>query len=117
MKLRKVFCKHIPRKGFMAIVILIWMVIREEYRDKLPWWADIHENIHLQQEIEMLFVIFYLWYGIEFLLKLVVTWDSKMAYDSVSFEQEAYKNQLERAYLERRRHYAWLKYVFKLKSE
>lgn len=111
-----VYSNHIPAKGYIAILILFWMVVREEYRNKLPWFAEIHETIHLRQELEMLVMLFYLWYGIEFILKLAVTFSCSRAYRSVSFEQEAYSNQLDRNYLERRRHFAWLKYVFKLKT-
>lgn len=114
MKLKKVYNKYIPMKGYSAITILIWMFIREEYHGIFPWWADVHENIHFRQEIELGFIPFYLIYGLEYILKLCVTWNHVKAYMSISFEQEAYMNQFERNYVENRKHYAWLKYLFKI---
>ena len=138
MKPKKIYSKFIPAKGYISILILFWMVIREEYRNRLPWFAEIHEGIHLQQLIESLllgvglFVIminegcglwsvsalflFYIWYVVEFIVKLALTFSWKKAYMSVSFEQEAYRNQLEKSYLERRPAFAWLRFVFKLKE-
>lgn len=117
MRPRKIYSKHIPMKGYIAILLLFWMVIREEYRNRLPWFAENHETTHLHQELEMMIVFFYLWFIVEFSIKLAITLSWKRAYLSVAFEQEAYNNQFEKRYLENRRHYAWLKYVFKLKPK
>jgi len=138
MKPKKIYSKFVPARGYISILILFWMVVREEYRNKIPWFAEIHEGIHLQQLIELLllgvgvFVIlikegygwwsvlslflFYIWYVIEFLVKLLFTSSWRKAYMSISFEQEAYGNHLEKKYLERRPAFAWLKYIFKLKN-
>lgn len=139
MKPKKIYSKFIPAKGYISILILFWMVVREEYRNRLPWFAEIHEGIHLQQLIESLllgvglFVImikegcglwsvsalflFYVWYVVEFIVKLALTFSWKKAYMSVSFEQEAYGNHLEKNYLERRPAFAWVKYIFKLNNK
>ena len=114
MKPKKIYSKFIPFKGYIAILILFWMVVREEYRLSLPWFADIHETIHLRQELEMGIILFYVWFVVEFLVKLMITLSWSRAYRSVAFEQEAYRNQLEKRYLDNRRHYAWIKYVFTL---
>ncbi len=139
MRPRIVYSKHIPAKGYIAILILLWMVVREEYRNRLPWFAEIHEGIHLKQLIETFFIgiglmmlmikngfgwwsilplfLFYILYVAEFFAKLMLTFSWKKAYMSISFEQEAYSYQYDKTYLENRRHYAWLKYVFKLKPK
>lgn len=138
MKPKKIYSKFIPAKGYISILILFWMVVREEYRNRLPWFAEIHEGIHLQQLIELLllgvglFVImikeecglwsvsalflFYLWYVVEFIVKLALTFSWRKAYMSISFEQEAFGNHLEKNYLERRPAFAWVKYIFKLNN-
>ena len=125
-------------KGYFAITILFWMVIRKEFQESLPWWVDIHENTHLRQEIELGAVgavigmvmlaygmgwwsilplfLFYWWYGLEFLVKLpFCRFKIRMAYMSVSLEQEAYAYHFDKSYLERRKHFAWMRFIFKLK--
>lgn len=67
-----------------------------------------HEQIHTRQMIEMLFVGFYLWYLIEWLIRIPMKGN---AYRHISFEQEAYDHMDEKHYLEHRRPYAWLKYI------
>ena len=61
-----------------------------------------HEEIHWKQQLEMLIIPFYIWYGIEVLIR---------GYDKISFETEAYKNQYNKNYLKIRKHYAWTKYL------
>lgn len=90
-----------------------------------------HESIHSEQYKELLFLPFLIWYGLEFLLKyiyILVTprhkreikshrsnWE--LAYRSISLEQEAYKYETDYEYLNTRKRYNWLKYVFKLSSK
>lgn len=69
-----------------------------------------HENIHWQQQLEMLIVPFYIWYFFEWFIKLFF---SKDAYMNISFEQEAYINDINYNYLQHRKHYAWIKYIIK----
>jgi hypothetical protein len=69
-----------------------------------------HENIHTAQMIEMLFVFFYLWYGVEWALK-AFKYGLNGAYRNVSFECEAYSNEINFEYLKKRRLFAWLKYL------
>ena len=139
MKPKKIYSKLIPAKGYISILILWWMVIREEYRDSAPWFTEIHESIHLHQEVEMLVIgallavalaflgcgwwsltallLFYIWYVAEFTVKLFITRSWRRAYLSVSLEQEAFRNHFDRAYLERRHTLAWLMFLFKLNNK
>lgn len=59
---------------------------------------------------EMLYIPFYLWYGVEWLIKLFYKGN---AYRNLSFEREAYDNQYNLDYLKTRKHYSWLKRLFK----
>ena len=68
-----------------------------------------HEKIHWKQQMEMLILPFYLWYLIEWLIRLVT--DKGNAYRSISFEQEAYRNESNVKYLESRKRFAWVKYL------
>lgn len=58
-----------------------------------------HEKIHLRQQLECLIVFFYLIYFIELIFK---------GYENISFEKEAYRNELDLGYLNKRRPYSWL---------
>jgi len=65
-----------------------------------------HEYMHWLQQGELLCVFFYIWYFIEWLIK--IPFCGKKAYISICFEQEAYK---EVYWL--RKDFGFLKYVFK----
>lgn len=70
-----------------------------------------HEQIHLCQQKEMLVVFFFLWYGIEWIVRLIQYRNTITAYKNISFEREAYYNQLKEGYLEIRKHYSFLKHL------
>ena len=70
-----------------------------------------HEKIHLRQQIEMLIIPFYIWYGIEFLFRWIKTKDKDIAYRSISFEREAYANEYNLSYLKKRTFWRFLKYL------
>ena len=83
-------------------------------RDKS--WIDEyvvnHERIHNAQQREMLWVLFYIVYVVEWLIKLVKyrNWDK--AYMDISFEKEAYAYGKNLEYLSTRKHFAqWRKIV------
>lgn len=72
-----------------------------------------HELIHTAQMKEMLYVFFYIWYGMEWFVRLLQTGNSFRAYHSISFEREAYAHGDDLGYLKRRRHFAWRRYFAK----
>jgi len=67
-----------------------------------------HEKIHWKQQIEMFILFFYLFYLIEWLIKLIF---KPNAYYSLSFEREAYENDGNKNYLNTRKNYNWIKYI------
>lgn len=70
-----------------------------------------HELIHTAQQREMLWIFFYLWYGIEWLMKIFIYRHSTKAYFNLSFEREAYENENDLKYLTTRRLFSWWKYL------
>lgn len=108
-------CKWFPPKGYSAIMLVWWLIVKEGYQvtDRLI----CHEGIHSRQQKEMLIVFFFLWYGVEFLIRLIQyrNWDK--AYRNISFEREAYSNQDDAGYLKGRKHYAWMRYIVITKTE
>lgn len=60
---------------------------------------------------EMLWVFFYLWYGVEYLLIRLFHKKQNCAYHDISLEEEAHNNDENPEYLKTRKHYAWWKYI------
>ena len=97
----------LPPKGFKCINLFGILFCRRMLNK-----IDInHETIHTKQGQELLWIGFYLWYIIEYLIRLVIYRDTWMAYKNISFEREAYSNQSNLSYLNRRKHYSWFKYI------
>ena len=97
----------LPPKGFKCINLLGILFCR-----RIPNKIDInHETIHTKQMQELLYIFFYLWYVIEYLVKLIIYRNTKLAYRNISFEREAYQNQYNLNYLSHRKHYSWFKCI------
>lgn len=99
----------LPPPWFKAINLFGFLFVRKgkELKEK-----DVtHETIHTKQMQEMLYIPFYIWYVVEWLVKLVKYMDSHTAYRTISFEREAYGNQDDKDYPEIRKHYSWIKYL------
>ena len=77
----------------------------DSYNDK---YTINHEKVHWVQQKEMLIIPFYIWYGVEYLIRKIY---DKNAYSSLSFEKEAYQNQYDLDYLNKRKSYSWIKYL------
>ena len=101
----------IPFKGFTAITLWPFIFVRKDEEKYYTDVVDRHEHIHGEQQKEMLIVLFYVWYLVEWLVKLCYYRNRMTAYKNISFEREAYKNQNDLAYLDIRKHYAWTKYI------
>jgi hypothetical protein len=70
-----------------------------------------HESIHIKQQVEMLIIFFYLWYVFEWLLKFIRYKKFEVSYRNLSFEKEAYSNENDLLYLNKRKKYSWTKYL------
>ena len=121
-ELRIKYCKHLPAKGYYGICLFDNLIIREEYRDKPIKQSTInHESIHASQARDFGigfcgYFIFYLWYLLEWLLKLPWKLLKYDPYMSIGFEQEAYNRDVDPNYLKNRKRFAWVKYIFKMKK-
>ncbi len=107
--------KWIPFKGYKYINLFGLIFTRDA--SKINAKEYNHEKIHLKQMQEMLWLPFYLWYGIEYcIIRLLRFFDKQdVVYHDVSFEEEAHNNDDNYTYPETRKHYSWLKYC-KIKS-
>lgn len=101
----------IPFKGFTAITLWPFIFVR---KDEEKYYTDVvarHENIHGEQQKEMLIVFFLLWYGIEWLIKWAYYRNRMTAYKNISFEREAYANQHGVTYTDSRKPFAWIRCI------
>lgn len=99
----------IPLGKYMAINLFGFIFVKRGY--KLTRRIRNHELIHTCQQVEMLWVFFYLWYGLEWLVKLLKYRSTTVAYYNISFEREAYANEADLLYRRHRRHFAWWRYL------
>lgn len=107
MQLIIVINKIIPFPGFPACTILFWLFCRHQPSET----TITHENIHFRQELEMIFIFFYLWYAIEYVVRLLQYLDFHQAYRNISLEREAYTQQNSPTYLSTRPLYSWIHYL------
>ena len=98
--------KYIPFAGYKAINLFGVLFVRNNA--KLSEIDLNHEKIHTAQMKEMLYIFFYLWYVVEWIIRLFMKGN---AYRNISFEREAYSNEDGVIYLESRKRFAWIKYI------
>lgn len=70
-----------------------------------------HETIHLQQELALLIIPFYLLYALSYLVNLLMYRNHDKAYEQIFFEREAYAHEHNTAYLVNRKPWAWRNYI------
>lgn len=99
----------LPFKGFSGINLFGVLFVRKNaiVSDRML----NHEKIHTAQMKEMCYVFFYLWYVIEWLIRLIQMKDAHKAYRWISFEVEAYGNELDQNYLKSRKPWSWTKWI------
>lgn len=113
---RIVFSGVIPFKGFACMNVFGTLFIRKEYREMYERHPAAfltlitHESIHTCQMRELLYVGFYLLYGLEWIAR-VITPPFGSTYMDISFEREAYRNEHTPGYPAARRRYAWTRYI------
>lgn len=138
MKLKKIYSEHFPLKGFTALTIFPYVFVRIDRIWNFTAKAERHETTHALQQKECLILgaiiavimliagygwwsliplgLFFELYAVEWLVKLpFCKFNGTRAYFSISTEQEAYEHQDEFCYNNVRRHFAWMRFIFKLK--
>lgn len=99
--------KYLPFKHFNAINLLGIIFMRPEAM--ASEYLLNHERIHTRQMLEMLVIGFYVWYFIEWLIRLPQPGN---AYRNISFEKEAYTHEYNLHYLAERKSFAWWYYLW-----
>ncbi|CAG5003655.1 hypothetical protein DYBT9275_03201 [Dyadobacter sp. CECT 9275] len=104
-------------KGFLLNVSFLWVEAMAFFpfillKKKNPGPVLLnHECIHLRQQLEMGILLFYVWYFVEYLIRLAQFRGHYLAYLNISFEREAYRNEKDQEYLIRRGLWAFLEFL------
>ena len=73
---------YIPFRGFTAMNLLGVLFVRREAAELTPETLN-HEKIHSAQMREMLYIPFYIWYLLEWLLRLFLVVSEKVCKGSI----------------------------------
>ena len=102
--------KYLLPKGYRGITLFpfIFLLRKEDKRNEV---LVNHERIHIRQQLELLILPFFVWYGVEFLIRLVQYRKRREAYHNISFEREAYTKEKDLDYLKKRPFLNFLNYL------
>ncbi|RIA10606.1 hypothetical protein OE09_2478 [Flavobacteriaceae bacterium MAR_2010_72] len=102
--------KYFVPNGYSALTIFPFVFLKHKFLkgDKI---LINHEHIHLKQQLELLILPFFVWYGLEFLFRLAAYKKWNLAYKNISFEREAYQNDSNLKYLNSRSFWSFVKYI------
>lgn len=129
-----IYNKIIPFKGYVAMTFFPFIFARKKPLSSVEL---NHETIHLYQQLEFLiiallvdtvlmfslglslwwyfaiFPAYYLFYVLEYVVRLILYGNHREAYRNISFEQEAYLHEGDLSYKRKREPFAWLQYLTK----
>ena len=100
--------KWIPFGRDMYAINLFGIIFTKRHLSRVD---QNHEYIHTMQQIELLFIFFYLFYVTEWIIRVIQTRSLIKGYLRISFEREAYENQYQNDYRKTRPLFAWRKYL------
>lgn len=106
--MKVIYTKRIPIGRKFYAINLFGVIFA---KGKLHPITANHEYIHTLQQRELLFLFFYVWYVIEWLIKMIYYRDYYRGYRNISFEREAYANDHNLGYPRTRRWFAFLRYL------
>lgn len=105
-----VISKFMIPKGYTGITLFPFIFLKSKSLKNNTVLIN-HEKIHLRQQIELLILPFYLWYGLEFLFRYYQHKNWFIAYKNISFEREAFANDADFQYIKNRTFWQFLKYL------
>lgn len=101
--------KYLIPKSFSGLTIFPFIFLKDKQLLNDSILLN-HEKIHLKQQIELLWIVFFIWYITAYLLGLLKFQNHYKAYKNIFFEKEAYSNQKNTQYLIYRKPYSFLRY-------
>lgn len=101
--------RHFFYKNYVGLSLWPFIILKEHHLKDDAVLLN-HEKIHLRQQVELLVIPFYILYLLEWFLRLLVYLDGYKAYRNLSFEQEAFRNERDMDYLDKRSPFSFVKY-------
>ncbi|UPZ17645.1 hypothetical protein [Flavobacterium humidisoli] len=105
-----IVAKYLIPKGYRGMALFPFVLVKYDF-DKTNGAFVNHEKIHLRQQLEMLVLPFFIWYVLEFLIRLIQYKNKDLAYRNISFEREAYTKETDLNYLKKRSFFQFLHYI------
>lgn len=102
--------QYLIPKGFRGLTVFPFVFVKYASDKENKFFLN-HERIHLRQQLELLVIPFFIWYVLEFLVRLMQYKNSDLAYRNISFEREAYANEKNLHYLKRRPFWVFLNFI------
>lgn len=102
--------RYLIPKGYRGITLFPFILLAEHGLKNDAVMVN-HEKIHIRQQLELLVLPFFVWYGLEFLVRWAKYRDKKLAYRNISFEREAYANEKGLSYLKQRPFWKFSSYL------
>ena len=104
--------KYFFYKNYVGLCIWPFIILKNsDLRQDVVLMS--HERIHLKQQQELLVVLFYILYALEWAIRSVIYLDTYKAYKNISFEREAYENEKNLDYYKIRRPFRFIKYLWR----
>ncbi len=104
-------CQRLLKNTKISGITLFPFILLRRKSDRHNEILINHEKIHIRQQLELLIIPFYIWYLSEYYLKYLKYRNPQLAYLNISFEREAYANEQNPNYLEKRKFWSFLKYL------
>jgi len=89
-------------KDSNILAITLFGHVFTRYPERINKYVMNHELIHCRQQRELLYLPFFIIYGVEWLIKRFKYGNWQLAYRNISFEKEAYANDRDLHYLNSR---------------
>ena len=105
-----IISRYIVPRGYTGITLFPFVFLKHKHLRNNMILIN-HEKIHLRQQLELLILPFYVFYSVEFIVRLFQYRNWNLAYKNISFEREAYKNQNDFNYLKSRSFWSFFKYL------
>ncbi|MBF4494375.1 hypothetical protein IRZ83_18735 [Flavobacterium sp. JLP] len=105
-----IVAKYLIPKGYRGMAVFPFVLMKYDLDKKNEVFVN-HEKIHLRQQLELLIIPFFVFYFLEYVVRLIQYKNAALAYRNISFEREAYANETNLNYLKNRSFFQFLKYI------
>lgn len=105
-----IVAKYLIPKGYRGMTVFPFIILKYHLDKENSVFVN-HEKIHLRQQLELLVLPFYIFYILEYIIRLIQYKNKDLAYRNISFEREAYANETDLNYLKNRSFFGFLNYI------